>query len=287
MGRGKLLRKIAVELGREDLASRLWGRLEVIGDIAVLRKPPGVGVDELTLLAEELIKRFKYVKSVWLAVTPVEGPHRVREYVHLAGEPRSTTIYKESGCLFKVDIRRVYISPALNYEHLRIAGLVRPGEVVINMFAGAGLFSIIIARQARPSKVISIDINPSAYSLMMENVRLNRVEDVVEPVLGDAAEVVKGRYVGMADRVLMPLPELAMKYLPVAVDALRGAGWIHVYEFISSKSPEDALREAEERYSQRLKGLVKEFSIPFKRVVRSVGPMRYQVVLDIRILRKL
>jgi tRNA (guanine37-N1)-methyltransferase len=286
LGRGKLLRKIALELGREDLASRLWGRLEVIGDIAVLRKSPEVEVDDLRLLAEELIRRLKYVKSVWLAVSPVEGPHRVREYVHLAGEPRSTTIYKESGCLFKVDIRRVYISPALNYEHLRIANLVKPGETVINMFAGAGLFSIIIAKRARPAKVVSIDINPSAYELMRENIRLNKVEDVVEPVLGDAAEVIRRGYVGVADRVLMPLPELAMEYLPVAVDALKGVGWIHVYEFISSESPEDALREAEERYARKLAGLVEGFSIPFKRVVRSVGPMRYQVVLDIRVLRR-
>jgi tRNA (guanine37-N1)-methyltransferase len=80
LGRGKLLRKIALELGREDLASRLWGRLEMIGDIAILRKSPEVSIDELKLLAEELMKRLKYVRSVWLAVTPVEGPHRVREY---------------------------------------------------------------------------------------------------------------------------------------------------------------------------------------------------------------
>ncbi len=285
MSRGKFLKKIAAEVLGEDVAKKLWGRLEIIGDIAILRKPPDVDLEVLKPLAEEILRRLPYVRSVWAAVTPVTGEFRVREFAYLAGERRSTTLYKEHGCVFKVDIRTVYISPALNYEHARIAKLVRPGEFVINMFAGAGLFSIIIARLARPSKVVSIDINPEAYRLMVENVKLNKVEGIVEPVLGDARGVVRKCCVGVADRVLMPLPELAIEYLPDAISALRGEGFVHVYYFITAKGRDEAVGAAEEVFAEALEKAGVEWEFTSGRVVRSVGPRYYQVVLDIRVKR--
>jgi len=285
MSRGKFLRRLASEILGEDIARRLWGRLEVVGDIAIIRKPPDIDIEVLRPLGEAILERLPYVKSVWVAVTPISGTYRVRDYVHIAGEPRSTTIYKEHGCLFKVDIRRVYISPALNYEHIRIAKLVRNGEFIINMFAGAGLFSIIIAKYARPRKVISIDINPYAYGLMVDNVRLNKVEGIVEPVLGDACEVVVN-YEGMADRILMPLPELAFKYYPKALIALRDQGYIHVYEFVSTEKKRDALTIATRRYEELSSSLNARCKAEFARVVRSVGPRYYQVVLDMFCIKK-
>lgn len=279
-----MLRALAARVLGDELARRIWGRVEIIGDIAVIRKPFDLDVEVLKPLAEEILKELPYVRSVWAAASPIEGPHRVRRYVHLAGEERSMTLYREHGCVFKVDITKTYISPALNYEHGRIAGLVREGEFVINMFAGVGLFTIIIAKKSRPSKVVSIDINPYAYELMKENVSLNKVEDIVEPVLGDAGEVVE-RYVGMADRVLMPLPELAMSYLPKAIKSLRGKGYVHVYEFITATSKEEALRKARESYEQRLKEIGADGRVEFGRIVRTVGPRYYQVVLDIKISR--
>lgn len=286
MSRGKFLKKIAAEVLGEDTAKKLWGRLEIIGDIAILRKPPDIDLDVLRPLAEEILKRLPYVRSVWAAVTPVTGEFRIRDFAHLAGEERSTTLYKEHGCVFKVDIRTVYISPALNYEHARIARLVRPGEFIINMFAGAGLFSIIIAKLSKPSKVVSIDINPTAYRLMVENVKLNKVEGIVEPVLGDAREVVRRCCVGRADRVLMPLPELATDYLPDAISALRGEGIVHVYYFMTARGRDGAVEGAKSVFADLLDKSGVEWEFLSGRVVRSVGPRYYQVVLDIRVRGK-
>ncbi len=282
----RLLRRLAKEVLGEEVSRKVWGRVEIIGDIAIIRKPPDVDLETLKILANELVRRLRYVKSVWAAVTPVTGTYRVREYVHLAGEKRSETIYREHGCVFKVDIREVYISPVLNYEHIRIARKVAKGEYVINMFAGVGLFSIIIAKHASPSKVISIDINPIAYRLMVENIRLNKVNDVVEAVLGDACEIVK-RYRGMADRVLMPLPELSLKCLPQAVEALKGKGDVHVYEFVAATSREEAVVEAKRIFGDVLNELNVSYGFEEGRVVRSVGPRYYQVVLDIKISKRI
>ncbi len=285
MSRGKLLKKIVNELYGMEAVKKVWGRLEVIGDIAILRKPPGLNVEFFKPVAEVLLKKLPYIKSVWLAVSPVKSEYRIREYVHLAGELRSETIYKEHGCFFKVDILNVYVSPTLSYEHLRIAKLVMENENIINMFAGAGLFSIIIAKHAKPAKIISIDINPKAYSLMLENVKINKVDNIVQPVLGDAAEVVKA-YKGWADRILMPLPELSYKYLSNAVEALKSQGFIHVYDFITAENREEALSIAGLKFLSRLSELGVKASITYGRVVRSVGPKYYQVVLDIKLERE-
>lgn len=282
----RLLREIARDVLGEDIARKIWKRLEIIGDIAIIRKPLDVDIDIglYVRLGHEIMKRLPYIKSVWLAVSPVVGIYRIREFVHLAGEPRSETVYKEHGCSFKLDFRKVYVSPALNYEHMRVAKAVRPGEEVLNMFAGAGLFSIIIARHSRARRVISVDINPDAYKYMVENIRLNKVEDIVTPVLGDARQVARS-YTNSFDRVLMPLPELAYEYFEDAVTSLKNRGVIHVYDFASSKSREEALEHVKAKYLNKCDSIGVRAEVITSRVVRSVGPRYYQVVLDLHVVK--
>jgi tRNA (guanine37-N1)-methyltransferase len=276
------LKKIARDVLGEDYASRLWRRVEFIGDIALIRTPIDMDPRDLKPLAEELIKRLPYVKSVWAALPGVTGEYRLRRHVWLAGEERSETIYREHGCLFKVDINKVYVSPSLNYEHIRVARLVEPGEVVVNMFAGAGLFSIIIAKFSRPRLVYSIDINPHAYNYMVENIALNRVEGLVEPILGDAKQVVEEKLVGVVDRVLMPYPELALEYLPYALKALRdGRGWIHVYLHIYTSRNEHWRTRAQSIVEDRLRELGARHRVVNIRKIRNVGPRTHQVVVDV------
>ena len=114
----------------------------------------------------------------------------------------------------------------------RIARLVKSGETVVNMFSGVGCFSIIIAKTVTQTKVFSIDVNPIAVQYMEENVRINRVYGKVIPLLGDSKDIINAKLQGKADRVLMPLPEKALEYLPYAVSALKKrGGWIHYYDF--------------------------------------------------------
>ncbi len=282
MSRGKFLRKIARDALGDEKARKIWGRIEIIGDVAVIRVPFDMDPEELVPLAEKIIEELPYVKSVWAGLPGVEGPYRLRKYVHLAGEKRSETIYKEHGCLFKVDITKVYVSPTLNYEHKRIAQLVKPGEIIVNMFAGAGFFSIIAAKYSKPKTVHSIDINPYAYKYMVINIKLNKVEDIVKPYLGDAAKIIEEQLVNICNRVLMPYPELALSYLKYALKALRnGKGYIHVYLHINAEKGENPLTIGEKQLINELEVLgARKISVLNKRIVRTIGPRKYQVVID-------
>ena len=284
MDRDPILRQLAREVLGEEEARRIWKRIDIIGDIAIIKAPRGFPLEKMREVAKALIEALPYIKSVWLALGGVEGRYKVRSgLVHLAGERRTETTYREHGCSFKVDIARVFITPRLSYEHRRIAELVEPGEVVVNMFAGVGLFSIIIACKVRNVKIYSIDVNPVAYRLMVKNVRLNKVEDRVVPILGDAARVVEERLRGVATRVLMPLPELALEYLPYALKALKERGHVHVYLHVHYGRGEDPRLEASRLVSQRLSNLGAPHRVIRARRVRRVGPRIDQIVVDVEV----
>lgn len=280
------MRQLAREVLGEELAEKIWSRMEVVGDILIIRVPFDVDHVVLKKLAERVLSELPYIKSVWGGFPGVRGEYRLREYVHLAGEMRSETIYKEYGCRFKIDITKVYVSTTLSYEHIRVAKLVEPGEVVTNMFAGAGFFSIIIAKYSKPKLVYSIDINPHAYHYMVENIKLNKVEDKVIPLLGDAASIIMEKLVNTSDRVLMPYPDIALEYLIYAVKALRDRGFIHIYLHVEAGRDEDPIDKAKDLAVGRLMEIgVSDYMFKYGRIVRPIAPRKYQVVLDTYVVK--
>jgi len=279
-----ILRRLAKRVLGNEIAKRLWKRIEVIGDIAILRKPFDVDIEVFKPIAEALLKELKYVKSVWLAASPVHGDYRIREYIHLAGEYRSETIYREHGCTFMLDIRKVYISPVLSYDHIRVAQMVKEGERILNMFAGIGGYSIVISKHAKPSYVLSIDINEHAVMYLKRNVVLNKVEVVNDVIHGDAFLVTQSLSDESFDRVLIPLPELALKAFRLALRIVRNSGIVHVHLFVESQHKKNAIAEAMRKLTQEpLAGV--EIRLYGGHVIRSIGPRKYHVVLDIEVLK--
>jgi tRNA (guanine37-N1)-methyltransferase len=224
------------------------------------------------------------VKSVFVQAGPIFGDFRVRTLKLAAGENKTTTRYRESGCVFAVDVEKCYFSPRLLYERSRIAGLVKPGETVVNMFAGVGCFSIIIAKTVGQSKVFSIDVNPVAVEFMKENIRINRVFGKVVPLFGDSKEIIDTDLQCKADRVLMPLPEKAIEYLPYALCSLKKQdGWIHYYDFQHAVGNENPVEKTRLKVAEKLDSLGVDYTFAFSRVVRRTGPNWYQTVLDIHV----
>jgi len=273
---GKSLRKMV----EEALGRKVSLGLDLIGDIAILRLPQ-VSREEEAKIAEIVMRVHRNVKAVFKQVSPVSGEFRLRRLEHLAGEKRLETVHREYGCLFKVNVAEAYFSPRLHHERFRVARLVSQGEVVVNFFAGVGCFSIMAAKHGKPSKVYSIDLNPAAYRYMKENILLNRVVGIVEPMLGDAAKLAEEKLERVANRVLLPLPELAQHYLPYAAKCLKArGGWIHYYDFVEARKPREALKEALKLIPEQVEGF--KLQTVYGRIVRSVGPGRWQIVLDVK-----
>jgi tRNA (guanine37-N1)-methyltransferase len=262
----------------------VYNSFDIIGDIAIIRSPATSPADPQAA-AKAIMNVHRNVKTVLLQASPVAGALRLRRLTHVAGENKTCTVHRENGCLFTVDVAETYFSPRLSHERMRIAKLVASGETVVNMFAGVGCFSIVIAKHSGASKVFSIDLNPAAVQSMQENIRLNRVYDKVTPLLGDSKDAINRKLQRVADRVLMPLPEKALEYLPSAVSALKpSGGWIHLYIFEHADKTENPAEKAKLKVAEAFEALSVAFEVPFVRVVRSTGPNWYQLVADIHLV---
>jgi tRNA (guanine37-N1)-methyltransferase len=212
----------------------------------------------------------------------VEGVYRLRNFEVIAGVEKTVTVHREYGCAYHVDVAKAYFSPRLSSEHNRVATQIEEGETVVDLFAGVGPFAIQIAKKHEDVKIYAVDVNPDAIALLKRNVALNRVEIQVVPILGDARQVISGQLTGVADRVIMNLPETAIEYVDVACDALRAEGGImHYYEFTrASDSLETAkvrLTEAVSRNNRKVKKII------LAKTVREVAPYTWQVVVDAEI----
>ena len=277
----KRLRQILPFVLASDGSSGLYNSFDIVGDIAIVKLPESSSVNA-SEVAKSIMGRHKKVKTVLVQSGPVAGGYRTRKLTFVAGENKTRTVNKESGCLFAVDVESCYYSPRLSFEHRRIAKLVAPDEVVVNMFAGIGCFSIAIAKVTPRVKAYSIDINPIAVQFMKENIQLNNVADSVIPILGDSKLIIEDKLQGIADRVLMPLPEKALEYLPCAVSALKPAGgWIHYHSFERAPKTSTAIDLTKQKIAEKLSSMNVPFEVSLLREVRKVGPSKFQIVADV------
>jgi tRNA (guanine37-N1)-methyltransferase len=279
--RVRLKEKLANQLPPEALR-KVYSSFDIIGDIAIIKAPDSPADAEAA--AKQIMATHKKIKTVLGQTSPVRGEHRVRELRLLAGENKTIAKYKEADCILTVDVEKCYFSPRLSHERMRVASAVSVGETVVNMFAGVGSFSVIIAKTVPQTKVYSIDVNPAACQFMIENIQVNHVNGRVYPILGDSKEIVETQLQGAADRVLMPLPEKALEYLPVALSALKKTGgWIHYYDFQHAAGQEDPVEKTEQKVAEPLDKLGVRYMFTYSHVVRSTGPHWYQTVLDIQV----
>lgn len=284
MRRKRLMERVAEKLGLDE--KRLIKSFDVIGDIVVVKIPDEL-LDLRFRIGESILEELKNVKVVFRQVSEISGEFRLRKLEWIAGEKRSITTHREHGCRYLVNVEKVYFSPRLSNERLRIAKLVKDGETIINMFAGVGPFSILIAKLNRNVKVYSIDLNPEAVKLHVENCKLNKVLDRVKVIQGDSRIILKKDLRGLADRVLMPLPEIALDSLESATHGLKNVGWLHIYVHVPYKfRVEEALSESLRIVHGRLMDLGVNV-IDFRAVrVREVATRILQVCVDVFVKKR-
>jgi len=252
--------------------------LDIIGSIAIVELPSELAPFR-ELVGNAVLETCPNVRTVMAKAGVFSSDYRVRELMLIAGEDSGLAQYREHGCVFELDVRTVFFSPRLSHERLRVASKVQPGEMVIDMFAGVGPYSIIIAKKQPSSTVYAVELNPSAFKFLVTNVLANRVLSRVMPVMGDVREVVRSNLSHIADRVIMNLPGKALEFVDAACLALKEEGGvIHFYSFESAENPQE---EASTRLQKRIEGSGRNVkSILGTRVVKAVAPYRVQVAVD-------
>ena len=242
---------------------------EIAGDIAILTE----GSMEV---GKAILKVHKNVKTVLVALSPVKGEFRVRRYRGIAGERRTETVHKEYGCLYALDLQRVYFSPRLSTERARVAAQVKPNETVIDMFAGVGPFSVLIAKRVK--RVIAIDKNPDAILFLRKNIALNSITNI-QIIEGDVHEV-SPNLKGQGDRIIMNLPHSAEEYLDDAMVIAKPGAIFHYYDI----QPEDSFEEAIGAVRKAAAFQGRKIKVIGMRKVRSYAPHRYNICIDFQVM---
>ncbi|QLH11786.1 class I SAM-dependent methyltransferase family protein [Nitrosarchaeum sp. AC2] len=273
-----MLKKALESILSEQESQELISSFDQIGDIIIVRIPDSL-LSKKKIIGETLLKQVKIAKSVFYQASAVEGDFRTRDLEILAGDNKTETEYKEFGCKFIVDVENAFFSPRLSTERERISNLVQNGETIVNMFAGVGMFSVMIAKKKKCT-VYSIDINPIAAKLCEKNIKSNKLVGNIVSINGDALQIIQEQLQNKSDRTLMLLPERSDEFLKSAINATKNGGIIHYYSHIHADKKSDAGKLSEEHYLQ-ISPVKSE--ILGSKIVRAVGPRYYQTVVDVKI----
>ncbi|MFW9970099.1 MAG: class I SAM-dependent methyltransferase family protein [Candidatus Odinarchaeota archaeon] len=267
---------------------------DIIGDIAI------VEFDKFNKLDDKKYKDYKEkiakaitivnknVKTVYEKKSEIKGKYRLRELTLLFGEDKSETVHKENNCIFKLDIKNTYFTPRLVFERLRVASSeIKDNELIIDMFAGVGTFSIQITKN-KNVKIYAFDANPDAYKYLRDNVNLNKLKGEIFPYNFDITNLLEStNQLGMslmhkADRIIMNLPESSIKFIYAACFLMKKSGGIiHFYQFSEKPNPiEKTLRNIKDELSN-LSWEIK--SIINSKIVKHYSPKSELVVVDLEI----
>jgi tRNA wybutosine-synthesizing protein 2 len=247
-----------------------------LGDILVLDIPASLREHEHDVAgtwADELRMR-----SVIAREGHITGELRLPTMRHVWGDTNTETIHTENGIRYRFDPVKVMFSPGNLPERQRVAGLQVEGEVVVDLFAGIGYFTLPLAVHGRPARIIAIEKNPISYHYLEENVELNDVASIVEPRFGDNRDVAP---IGQADRVLMGYLPDPTEFLPLALTCLKKTGGsIHYHTVVDLPL---FPRTAFEKLQGLLQALDWTATLKESVTVKSYGPGEVHGVLDVEV----
>lgn len=250
------------------------GGYDLYGNIAVIEADPSAA----RAMARRLMRENGNVKTVLRKGGAVSGRYRTRKYVYVAGRRSTLAEYRENGCLFRFDIAKVFFSTRLAFERKRVSELVREGENVVVMFAGVGPYAIEIAKRDRKGRVVAMELNAAACRYMRANAQINKTGNVVVEK-GDAARLA-GKYNGFADRIVMPLPASAHRFLPGALAMCGKRCVLHYYAFCRR----DGVKEMAKGVRKAIEAKGRRSRLIGMRIVRPYSATIVEVVLDMLVL---
>lgn len=122
-------------------------------------------------------KNYPRIQTVVNKVGTITNEFRVPKFEILAGKSDMVTEVKQYGATFRLDYGLVYWNSRLEHEHIRLVSLFKKGDVICDMFAGIGPFSIPAAEKG--CVVYANDLNPDSVRYLRTNAKINQVEDYI------------------------------------------------------------------------------------------------------------
>lgn len=139
----------------------------------------------------------------------------------------------DNGIRYTFDVTRCMFSFGNITEKLRMASLSCAGQVLVDLYAGIGYFTLPCLVHAGAAFVHACEWNPHAEAALRRNLELNGVADRCQIHFGDNRQL---ELSDVADRVILGLIPSSEEGWPVACQVLRQdtGGILHIHRNVES-----------------------------------------------------
>ncbi|XP_052847550.1 tRNA (guanine(37)-N1)-methyltransferase [Drosophila gunungcola] len=217
------------------------------------------------LIGQVLHDKLPNCRTVVNKASTIDNTYRNFQLELICGVPDYQVETKENGVPFEFDFSKVYWNPRLSTEHERIVKLLQTGDVLYDVFAGVGPFSVPAARKR--CDVLANDLNPVSFNWLQHNAKRNKClpqikmfnKDGRQFILEELREDLLKRLLNTdttsyAIHITMNLPAMAVEFL----DAFRGLykaedlsklpdsvtyPTVHVYSFAKGENTKELVRQ--------------------------------------------
>lgn len=212
------------------------------------------------LIGEVFRDKISGIRCVINKIQTIDNTYRNFQLELLSGEEDYCVEVKENGTSFKFDFCEVYWNPRLATEHERIIKMHDKGDVLYDVFAGVGPFSIPVAK--RKAYVMANDLNPASFKWLQYNMKKNKVTNFMQTVNKDGRDFILSdvrndlimRWSSESQKIFkinltMNLPAMAVEFLDAFcglmceyTGPIEPQPLVHVYCFAKGDDPASIAR---------------------------------------------
>lgn len=252
---------------------------DILGNIAII-KSEGKTKEQKQFEAK-LLLQLPGVTTVLEKATNVKGRLRTIKTKHIAGRKTLTAELKENACRFRLNIESCYFSPRLSNERQKISEKIKKTDKVLVMFAGVGVYPIIIYHYKKPKKIIAIELGKECCKFFKENLKINKIpENRIEIIQGDVKKKVNKK-LGKFDVVIMARPNLKETFLKQGLIASKKSTRLFYYGFCKDDELKQMLVDLEKeaaKYKRKIK---------IEKVVQAgeIAPYKHRYRVEIKVVK--
>lgn len=242
-------------------------KYQQIGDILIFNK---INKKEARLF----LKKFPNIRTICIMTGKIKGQFRkpqIKVLISKAKKDKTVTVHKEQGIFYKINVSKLMFAKGNINERHRLAKLAKKNEIVIDMFSGIGYFSLPLAKKVK--KVYAIELNPNAYNYLLENIKINKLKNIIA-LKGNCAEIVP-KLKTKADRIVMGLLPSPFSYLKAAFKASKKGTTIHYHCLIKRGKEQEEIKKLIAKINK-----IKKVQVLKAIKVKSYSPSKEHYVFD-------